>query len=76
MPAARQREPFWVDGVCCQPHGPEARTNVVVGKGCVPKAEQFTVRVKAGESLRVAVLKHAKFPAVVARAAELKEVGG
>ena len=59
-------------------HGPEARTNVVVGKGYVPKAEQFTVRMKVGESLRVAVLKHAKFPipAVVARAAELKEVGG
>ena len=39
-------EPFWLDGVRCQPYGPNGRRVVIVGRGCLPKAEVLSVRVR------------------------------
>ena len=55
-------EPFWLDGVRCQPYGPNGRRVVIVGRagGCLPKAEVLSVRVRVGESPQEAVL-HLEF---------------
>ena len=52
--------PFCLDGARCQPYGPDARRVVIVGRGCLPKAEVLSVRVRVGESPQEAVL-HLEF---------------
>ena len=54
-------EPFWLDGARCQPYGPDTRRVVIVGRGCLPKAEVLTVRVRVGEAPQEAVLMSRRF---------------